>query len=696
MPDVHGHILVVDDIEENRDLLQRRLSRRGYDVVVTDSGERALEILAGGEIDLVLLDIMMPGLSGPETLAQIRQSSDQGSLPVIMVSAKNESEDIVQSLETGANDYISKPIDFPIAFARIETHLALKRADDALRSSEERFSLAMEGATEGLWDWDLKTDEVFFSTRWKAIVGHDDADLPNHISEWFDRIHEKDIDRVRTEINKHIDGISLRIDTTYRIRHANKTSRWVRTVGMARRDADGNPVRLAGSLSDVTEQILMDPHTDIPNRTHFRDSIDRAIARKERDENFDFGVIILELDSYQDLKSSVGHSVSEQLLQDFAQRLKAHTRPGDTVALIGEDSFAMLADDIGMVADAVRIAERARGIVEAPFDIFGEEITSTMSAGIATSYTAYDSAEDILRDATLGLRSAQELGGNCAQIVDPELHAQALARLHLEADLRRATVTEAFELHYQPIVDFNLGKITGFETLIRWDRPDHGPVSPVVFIPVAERTALINQIGKWVLNQACHQLAEWQKSISTPLDCVLNVNVSPRQIQQPDLAKQVADALADSGLDPRSLKIEITESAVLEDLDNAARTLERLHDLGVRIAIDDFGTGYSSLSTLLHVPIDTIKIDRSFTSTIESDPKAHQIVNAIINMAYSLGKDIVAEGIETKSQAAIIHDMGAQYGQGYLYSKPVPATQALDLLKDQLDGTNAPQMSVAI
>ena len=602
----------------------------------------------------------------------------------------------MKALERGANDYISKPIDFPVAFARIETHLHLKHADDALRSSEERFALAMEGATEGLWDWDLRTDQIFYSPRWKAIIGHDDADLPNQISEWFDRIHMKDVDRVRTEINKHLDGISLRIDTTYRIQHANKTHRWVRTVGMARRNADGTPIRLAGSLSDVTEQILMDPHTDIPNRTHFRDTIERAITRKQRDESFEFGVIIFELDSYQDLKSSVGHSVSEQLLQDFAQRLKAHTRPRDTVALIGEYSFAMLTDDIGMVADAVRVAERARGIVATPFDIFGEEITSTLSAGIATSYTAYDSAEDILRDATLGLRSAQERGGDCAQIVDPELHAQALSRLHLEADLRRATMTEAFELHYQPIVDFGLGKITGFETLIRWNRPNHGLVSPVVFIPVAERTALINPIGKWVITAACRQHAEWQRSLSQQLDCVLYVNVSPRQIQQPDLADQVAHALSEAGMDPKLLKIEITESAVLEDLDNAVLTLEKLHDLGVRIAIDDFGTGYSSLSTLVRVPIDTIKIDRSFTSTIETDPTAHRIVRAIINMADSLGKDIVAEGIETESQAKIIRDMGAQFGQGYLYSKPVPAALAFDLLKDQFTSDKTPAMSVAI
>ncbi len=696
MDEANARLLIVDDIEENRDLLQRRLTRRGYEVVIADSGQSALDAIAGGGIDLVLLDIMMPGMSGLETLERLRGTSDRGALPVIMVSAKSESEDMVEALEMGANDYISKPIDFPVAFARIETHLALKRADDAVRSSEERFALAMEGATEGLWDWDLKTDEIFYSNRWKALIGHDDSDLPNLVSEWFDRIHDKDVDRVRSEINKHLDGISLRIDITYRIRHANRTNRWVRTVGMVRRDAEGTPLRLAGSLSDVTEQILMDPHTDIPNRTHFRDSIERAIARKDRDDAFNFGVIILELDSYQDLKSSVGHSVTEQLLQDFAQRLKAHTRPGDTVALIGEDSFAMLADDIGMVADAVRIAERARGIVDVPFDIFGEDITTSLSAGIATSYTSYESAEDILRDATLGLRSAQELGGNCAQIVDPELHAQALARLHLEADLRRATVTEAFELHYQPIVDLNLGMIKGFETLIRWDRPDHGPVSPVVFIPVAERTALINPIGKWVLTQACRQLMDWQKSLSEELDCGLNVNVSPRQIQQPDLADQVADALAETGMDPNRLKVEITESAMLEDLDTAVRTLEKLHGLGVRIAIDDFGTGYSSLSTLLHVPIDTIKIDRSFTSTIESDPKAHRIVNAIINMAHSLGKDIVAEGIETESQAAIVSEMGAQYGQGYLYSKPVSAAQALDLLKDQIGSGTTPAMSVAV
>jgi diguanylate cyclase (GGDEF)-like protein/PAS domain S-box-containing protein len=696
MDDVKGRLLVVDDIEENRDLLKRQLMRRGYDVAVANSGQSALAAVARGNFDLVLLHIMMPGMTELETLERLRRISDRKSLPVIMISAKKESEEIEQALDMGANDFIVRPIDYPMAFARIETHLALKHADDALRNSEERFALAMEGSTEGIWEWDLTSDNVFFSDRWKALIGHEKTDLPNQISEWFDRIHEKDINQVRTEINKHLDGISLQIDITYRMRHANMTYRWVRTVGMAQRDANGSPTRLAGSLSDVTEDILMDPHTDIPNRTHFRDCIDRAIAHKDRNRTFEFGVIVFELDAYKDLKSSVGHSVTEQLLSDFAQRLKAHTRPGDSVALIGENAFAMLVDDIGMVADTVRIAERAREIVEIPFDIFGQEITSTLSAGIATSYTAYESGEDILRDAALGLRSAQELGGDCCQIVDPDLHAQALARLHLEADLRRATIAEDFALHYQPIIDLSAKKIVGFETLLRWDRPDHGLVSPTIFIPIAERTALINPIGKWVLTQACHQFAEWQRSISGDFDCVLSVNVSPRQIEQDDFVSQFAEVLAETGLDPNWLKIEITESAVLSDMDNAVRTLEKLHNLGIRIAVDDFGTGYSSLSTLLRVPIDTIKIDRSFTCTIDHDPTAQRIVKAIINMAYSLGKDIVAEGIETKSQASIIREMGAQYGQGFLYSEPVPADQAFNLLKVQIDGENPPSMSVAV
>lgn len=696
MDEVSGRLLVVDDIEENRELLKGQLIGRGYDVAVADCGQSALAAVARGNFDLVLLHIMMPGMSEMETLERLRRISARDSLPVIMISARTAGEDVVQALEKGANDVIFRPIDYPIAFARIETHLALKRADDALRNSNERFALAMEGATEGIWDWDLDSDEVYFSSRWKALIGCDETNLPNRISEWFDRIHEKDINRVRTEINKHLDGISLRIDTTYRIRHANSTYRWVRTVGMARRDSDGTPLRLAGSLSDVTEQILMDPQTDIPNRTHFRDCIDRAIAHKDRNRTFEFGVIVFEMDAYHDLKSSVGHSVTEQLLVEFAQRLKAHTRPGDSVALIGENSFAMLVDDIGMVADTVRIAERAREIVEAPFDIFGQEIASTLSAGIATSYTTYESGEDILRDATLGLRTAQELGGNRCQIVDPDLHAQALARLHLESDLRRATAAEAFDLHYQPIIDLGPGKIVGFEALLRWDRPEHGHISPVTFIPIAERTALINPIGKWVLTQACHQFVEWQNTLPGDFDCVLSVNVSPRQMEQDDLASQFADALANTGLDPTWLKIEITESAVLEDIDNIVRTLEKLHGLGIRIAIDDFGTGYSSLSTLLRVPIDTIKIDRSFTSTIETDPTAHRIVKAIINMADSLGKDVVAEGIETKAQASIVREMGAQYGQGFLFSEAVPADQAFDLLKDQIDGGTAQKISIAV
>jgi diguanylate cyclase (GGDEF)-like protein/PAS domain S-box-containing protein len=684
-----ARLLIVDDNEMNRDMLARRLARKGYDIRVTETARQLLERVKQEQVDLVLLDIEMPEISGLDALKTLRENYSSIELPVIMVTAKDQSDDVVRALDLGANDYVTKPIDFPVALARIGTQLSHKRAQEALRESEERYALAARGANDGLWDWNLVANAVYFSTRWKAMLGYQDSEIGNTPEEWLDRIHDADRDRVKQEIAGHQKGLTPHFESEHRMLHKDGTFRWMLSRGLAVHDASGTPLRMAGSQTDITEGKVSDPLTGLPNRLLFIDRLGRLIKHARRRKDYIFAVLFLDLDGFKMINDSLGHLMGDQLLLAVATRLEKCLRSSDTVARLGQaftmarlggDEFTVLLDDLKDAKDASRAAERLMKDLTAPFIIAGKEVFTSVSIGIALSSPSYEEPEDILRDADTAMYRAKSLGKARFEVFDADMRASVMARLQLETDLRRALEREEFQNFYQPIVSLSSGQIVGFEALLRWHHPTRGMVSPGEFIPVAEDTGLIRELGWWNLREACWQMTEWRKQYKDH-NLTVSVNLSAKQFLQPNLVDDIRKLLQELELPPNTLKLEITESTVMADPAAAIEMLQQIKSLGISLAIDDFGTGYSSLSYLHRFPLDTLKIDRSFISGMQEGGEGMEIARTILPLAMNLHLDVIAEGVETAEQLALLKKLQCKYGQGYYFSKPVSAEGAAALLE---------------
>jgi diguanylate cyclase (GGDEF)-like protein/PAS domain S-box-containing protein len=686
-----GALLVVDDNELNRDVLSRRLGAKGYAVTVAADGPEALAAVAAAPYDLVLLDVEMPVMSGLEVLGRLRERYTQTQLPVIMVTARTEGADVVEAFRLGANDYVTKPIDFPVALARIGTHLAHKRAVEDLRDSEERYALAMRGANDGLWDWNLVTNEVHWSSRWKAMLGHEEEGIGVSPDEWLTRVHPEDIDRVKAALDAHLEDTSTHYESEHRVLHRDGTFRWVLCRGAAVRH-DGRATRLVGSLTDVTDAKVADALTGLPNRLLFVDLLDRALKRTRRRSDYGFALLALGLDRFTVVNDSLGSLTADRLLVAVARRLQTGLRatdavtperPGSTLARLGGDEFTVLIDDVTDVSVAVRVAERLRQALQEPFDVDGQQVYAMPMMGIATSGVGYTQPEEILRDAATALHRARAESSTTVEIFDPAMRARAVSRLQLETDLRTAIGERAFAVHYQPIVCLRTGTIASVEALVRWRHPTRGLVNPVEFIPVAEDTGMLVDIGRLVLSESCHQMVAWRNRFGNDAPRVMCVNVSCRQFAQADLIAEIQSILKDTGLESSSLHLEITESAFIGDVRAANTTLNRLQSLGIEWSIDDFGTGYSSLSYLHRLQAGTVKIDRSFVSRVGHGDRGAEMVSAIVGLAHSFGMDVVAEGVETAEQLACVRRLGCDYVQGFYFSKAIEAAAVEALIAAQ-------------
>jgi diguanylate cyclase (GGDEF)-like protein/PAS domain S-box-containing protein len=690
-------LLIVDDEESNRDMLSRRLQRQGFEVLLAEDGPQALAAIRKQTPDMVLLDIRMPGMSGMQVLQAIREQYSPTQLPVIMVTAEGQSASIVEALQTGANDYITKPVDMPVALARIRTVLSQKTLSTALRESEDRYARAARGANDGLWDWDLEKGEIYYSPRWKEMLGYRDGEIGQRPEEWLCRVHPDDFPRLQAAVAAHCRRETPQLECEQRMHCKDGTYRWVLSRGLAVWNETGEAIRIAGSLTDITAAKIADPLTGLPNRLLFIDRLERRIELSKRRPAGGFAILLLGVDRFKNVNDSLGHLAGDMLLQALAQRLRDGLRAADTVARLQEDcgiarlsgdEFAVLLDEIRQGGDAVSVAERIGAAMRAPFLLNGHEVFVTASIGIAGSANGYERAEDLMRDADTALHCAKGAGRARFEIFDAGMRRRAITRLQVETDLRRALERDELRLHYQPIVDLRSGAIAGFEALVRWQHPMRGLIPPMEFIPVAEETGLIVPAGHWILEQACRDTQRWLGTapgaalLSGGGGLTLHLNFSPVQLAELGAIDEIERILRRSWPGSRGfgLSFEITESTMMLKSDTVSKLLARLRDLHIGLDIDDFGTGYSSLSQLQHLPVQTLKIDRAFVSRIGLDADSLEIVRTIVALAHNLGMDVIAEGVETVQQLAQLKALDCEYAQGYYFGRPTDRETAWSLI----------------
>ena len=566
-----------------------------------------------------------------------------------------------------------------------------KRAEQALRESERRYRYLSEGIMHQVWTAlpDGKLDYVnqqtvkYFGRPFEKLIGKG----------WQDVIHPDDLPECLRRWAHSLET-GENYETEFRILHKNGEYRWHLVRATAGRDAEGKIVKWFGTNTDINDQksaeaklnhfAKHDPLTNLANRAEFMNHLRAASRQAELDPSFCFAVLFLDLDRFKVINDSLGHAVGDNLLISIAERIKACVRDRDVVARLGGDEFTILLNKTGSTEDVVRVAERLQQSLSEPFNLDGYEVFTSASIGVIISDGVPRKAEDYLRDADTAMYRAKEAGKARYEIFDREMHVRNLNLLRLETDLRRALERDEFEIAYQPIISLENGEILEFEALIRWRHPVRGIIQPNEFIGVAEETGLIVPIGKWVLEEACRQTREWQKRFPLYSALSVSVNLSAKQLKHPALYSQIVDILDRTGLSPRHLKLEVTESTVMEHSDLAMEILLQLRELDISFSTDDFGTGYSSLSYLHKFPFQRLKIDRSFVGAMDTDPKSEGIVRTILMLGQNLNLQTVAEGIETERQLELLRWLGCESGQGYLISKPVDAESAQNILREGL------------
>ena len=590
-----------------------------------------------------------------------------------------------------SNDELGFLIDaFNEMLRQIELHEQARiQAEKSMRDSEERYALAARGANDGLWDWNLATGEIYLSSRWNEMLGYEPEVKWNSPEDWLGRIHPADSERVRSEIASHREGKTTELISEYRLRKRNGAYIWVLSRGIAVRDTAGNAVRMAGSQTDITEGKIADPLTGLHNRLYFVDRIESSIDTSRR-TGIVFAVLFLDLDRFKLINDSLGHAAGDELLAGIASRLQSSLRSFDAnrntivrsiAARLGGDEFGVLIAVHAAPEPAV-LAEQILQQMQTPFTIDGRPVFGALSIGIALS-SPETTPEELLRSADTAMYAAKKAGKSRYAIFDEAMRITAISRLELETELRTAINNDQLTLEYQPQISFDQQRITGFEALARWNHPVRGMIPPSEFIPVAEETGLIIPLGRWVLEKACAQLRTWQSTL--PMDCAISVavNVSFQQLKDANFINSVRSALERSGIRPDSLRLEMTESAVMESSPDTRKALQLLKALNLRLEIDDFGTGYSSLSQLNALPFDTLKIDRSFVNCLNAQRESWAIVRTVLDLARSMHLDVIAEGVETKEQARILSKLGCGRAQGFYFSRPIHPAKVPQLLQNE-------------
>jgi diguanylate cyclase (GGDEF)-like protein/PAS domain S-box-containing protein len=684
-----ARILVVEDESIVAADIQDRLETLGYEVPVTVGwGEKAVELAGTLRPDLVLMDIQLKGrMDGVEAADQIRQ---RFGIPVVYLTANADHPTVQRAKVTEPFGYVIKPFEERELHTTIEVALYKHHAEQMLKESEERYRLLVELSPEAIV---VQSDgkilyanpaaaDLFGAESVDTLLGLGIADFvhPDYCENFLARenhLKENQQSNLKAEKFVRLDGQVRDVEVVLAsITYGGQPAMQILTRDITERRR-------------AEEQLLHDAFHDsltgLPNRALFIDHLKLAVNHCRRLKGYLFAILFIDLDRFKIINDSLGHLVGDELLSAIARRLEICLRDGDTIARMGGDEFTILLDGITDYGDAQRVAERVQEVLEQPFTLAGRELFVTASVGIKYSSSGEEQPEDLLRDADTAMYYAKALGKAQSQVFNAGMHTRALNLLEMESDLRRAIEREEFEVHYQPIVSLDSGRISGFEALVRWGHPERGLISPSDFIPIAEETGVIIQIDRWVLKQACLQMFRWQETLPVTRRMKISVNLSCKQFMQPTIVEQVLETLRETGLDPCSLKLEITESVMIERGDYAMRVLEQLRQAGIELSLDDFGTGYSSLSYIHHYPINSLKIDQSFIKRIGGEQNG-EIVRAVIGLARNLGLEVVAEGIETVMQLDQLKALGCEQGQGYYFSEPVDGGTATELIQKDARG----------
>ena len=692
-------VLLVEDDEDDYTITKDMLTgqdRARFEIEWCSDFKAALDTIGEERHDVYLIDYRLGSNTGLELVREAFAFRPRA--PVVMLTGQSDYEIDLEASALGATDFLLKQELNPYALERsIRYAIRHQQALTDLAVSEERYALAACAVNDGIWDWDLRSDEVYYSPRWLVLLGLSDSVLLDSPSAWFDRVHLEDLPGLRVAIEAHLSGRTSLLQSKHRMLHDDGSWRWMLARGMAVRDSARNPVRMAGSLSDITVARLIehrlqydalhDSLTGLPNRALFMDRLQVAIERSKRNAPKSCALLFLDVDRFKLVNDTFSHSVGDQLLIAIAHRICKELRPSDTVARLGGDEFTVLLDDLPVGAargPAVEVVERLHEALADPFDIDGRRLFVTCSSGIALP-TEGVTASEALRNADIAMYEAKHGGRARYALFDGGMHRRVADRLSQHNALREAVERSLIQVHYQPVVELDTGRIHGFEALARW--PDGWELlPPSQFIPLAEDTGLITQLGRQVLRVALATLASWRELGLVEDDVRMSVNVSGAQLDEPTFPDDVLDAISSAGLPGTVVRLEITEGSLMREPERMSRVASEVCATGVGLELDDFGTGYSSLAALHRFPVSALKIDQGFVADLGEVGGSEAIVRSTVALGQSLGLDVIAEGIETENQLRILRDLGCQIGQGFLFYRPGPLKEIEDVLRTLLPG----------
>ncbi|MFK8068340.1 MAG: EAL domain-containing protein [Gammaproteobacteria bacterium] len=708
-------ILVVDDDITIRFMVKEALEQQGFIVEEAENGKQAIERAQELLPDIILLDVMMPVMDGFSSCIAIRKIPECEHTPILMMTGLEDIESIDKAYEAGATDFATKPINYTLLSHRIFYMLRSKQTADDLRSSQEKLGHAQRLAKLGYWEWDFN-QHVSWSDQITDTFWLEPDKSSGDITYFFKNLYKKDMGKVKAVL-KFARDKQQNFKLEYRIKNSDGKIRIVYHEAEITYLDSGKPHRLIGTIQDITDRkhaeskieklSNYDKVTGLANRTLLRQKLDNIISRNNSDEHI-AAILTLDLDRFKRINDTLGHQSGDDLLRNVAKRLsqsieeyiedditstrmfQAKPALDITLAHFGGDEFVVLMDGIHAVEEAAIMSRIINNSIAEPVEINSNVVSITASIGISAYPEDGSDVESLLMQSGAALNHAKNEGRNCYKFFTTSMNSRAYERLTLEVNLHKAIEEEQFVLFYQPKVDTKSGKLRGMEALIRWQHPDLGMISPADFIPVAEQTGMIIQIGQWVLEETCRFIKRMQDE-GLP-ETIIAINLSGVQFSQANLPEILSKTIKNYGINSELIELEITESLIMNDVEQAINTLKKLRDLGFSIAIDDFGTGYSSLSYLKKFPITTLKVDQSFVQGIEKDEDDRAIVQAVISLAHSLRLKVVAEGIEEAGQLEILKEQGCDIIQGYYFSRPLAgedmidwATQHDEELKDELE-----------